>query len=265
MINMFSPLEQFEIGIFYSFFVNTFTNSFLVLDLSFTNLSFFIFITCFIYYIIKVWIFSEKDEKVFSNPIQNFMEQIIVFILNLLKTNLSWSDIIYFILLYTIFIFVLFSNIVGVFPYTFTVTGHLAVTFGIAFCIFLGLNIIGYRIHTSFLLTLLLPSGVPFALSSLLILIEFISYNFRVISLSVRLFANIMAGHTLLAVIFSFNRFLLTIKTTHFFIFLIPIIVLPCLILVVMLMALEFGVAVIQAYVFTLLCTMYLHDSKYLH
>lgn len=261
---MFSPLEQFEIGIFYAIFVDVF-DSFGILDFSFTNLSLFIFIVCFIYYIIKLWIFSSRDEKVFGNPIQHFMEQVIVFILNMLKTNLSWSDIIYFILLYTIFIFVLFSNIVGVFPYTFTVTGHLAITFGIAFCIFLGLNIIGYRIHTSFILTLLLPSGVPFAISSLLILIEFISYNFRVISLSVRLFANIMAGHTLLAVIFSFNRFLLTIKTSHIFVLLIPVIVLPCLILVVMLIALEFGVAVIQAYVFTLLCSMYLHDAKYLH
>ena len=261
---MFSPLEQFEIGIFYALFIDTFS-FFGVLDLSFTNLSIFIFVVGFIYYIIKLWIFSLNDEKVFRNPMQNFMEQIIGFILNMLKTNLSWSDIIYFVLLYTVFIFVLFSNIVGIFPYTFTVTGHLAVTFGIAFCVFLGLNIIGYRIHTSFLLTLLLPSGVPFAISSLLILIEFISYNFRVISLSVRLFANIMAGHTLLAVIFGFNRFLLTIKTTHIFALLIPIIVLPCLILVVMLIGLEFGVALIQAYVFTLLCTMYLHDAKYLH
>ncbi len=206
-----------------------------------------------------------SDDKVFNNPIQNFIEKVISFILNLLKENLSWSDIIYFVLLYTIFIFILFSNIVGIFPYTFTITGHLVITFGVAFCIFLGLNIIGYKIHASFLLTLLLPSGVPFAISSLLILIEFISYNFRVISLSVRLFANIMAGHTLLAVIFSFNRFLLTIKTGFIATFLIPIIVLPCLLLVIALIGLEFGVALIQAYVFTLLCTMYLHDAKYLH
>ena len=115
------------------------------------------------------------------------------------------------------------------------------------------------------MLTLLLPSGVPFSISSLLIIIEFISYNFRVISLSVRLFANIMAGHTLLAVIFGFNRFLLTIKATNIFVLIIPILVLPCLILVIALMGLELGVAIIQAYVFTLLCTMYLHDGKYLH
>lgn len=259
---MFSPLEQFEIGILYSVFIDSF---FGILDLSFTNLSLFIILVLFIYYIIKSWIFWLKDEKVFNNPIQSFMEKIISFILNMLKDNLSWSDIIYFILLYTIFIFILFSNIVGIFPYTFTITGHLVITFGIAFCIFLGLNIIGYRIHASFLLSLLLPAGVPFAISSLLILIEFISYNFRVISLSVRLFANIMAGHTLLAVIFSFNRFLLTIKTAHIFVLIIPVLVLPALLLVIALIGLEFGVAVIQAYVFTLLCTMYLHDAKYLH
>jgi ATP synthase subunit 6 len=261
---MFSPLEQFEVGVFYALFFDIF--SFLgVLDFSFTNLSIFILIIGFIYVILIFLIFSFNGEKVLRNPIQNFMEGVIDFILNILKTNLSWSDIIYFILLYSIFVFVLFSNIIGIFPYTFTVTGHLAITFGIAFCIFIGLNIIGYRIHTSFLLTLLLPSGVPFIISSLLIIIEFISYNFRVISLSVRLFANIMAGHTLLAVIFGFNRFVLTIKTANILILFIPIILLPCLILVIMLIGLEFGVALIQAYVFTLLCTMYLHDAKYLH
>jgi F-type H+-transporting ATPase subunit a len=261
---MFSPLEQFEIGILYTIWVDTF--SFLeIVDISFTNLSLFLFITFFVYYVIKSWVFAYDGEKVLGNPIQYFMELLVSFIINLLKNNLTWSDVVYFGLLYTIFIFVLFSNIIGVFPYTFTVTGHLAITFGVAFCVFLGLNIIGYRIHTSFLLTLLLPSGVPFSISSLLILIEFISYNFRVISLSVRLFANIMAGHTLLAVIFSFNHFLVTIKASYIVMLLLPLVLLPCIILIIMLMVLEFGVAVIQAYVFTLLCTMYLYDAKYLH
>ena len=254
---MFSPLEQFEIGIFLNILIDTF-------DISFTNLSLFIFIGYFLYYVIKCWIFN-NGEKVLQNPIQNFIEQVVSFIINLLKSNLSWSDVLYFGILYTIFIFVLFSNFIGVFPYTFTVTGHLVITFGVAFCIFLGLNIIGYRIHTSFLLTLLLPSGVPFAISSLLILIEFISYNFRVISLSVRLFANIMAGHTLLAVIFGFNYYLVTLKVYSILVIFLPILLLPCILLVILLILLEFGVALIQAYVFTLLCTMYLHDSKYLH
>lgn len=211
-------------------------------------------------------IFSNFGEKVLKNPIQHCLESIVIFIINLLKDNLSWSEVVYFTLLFTTFVFILLANVVGIFPYTFTVTGHLIITFGIAFFIFLGLNIIGYIKHSSFLLSLLLPNGVPFAISSLLILIEFISYNFRVISLSVRLFANIMAGHTLLAVIFSFNKFLLSLKFKKILIsFLIPLILLPCIFLVIALIGLEFGVALIQAYVFTLLCTMYLHDVKYLH
>jgi ATP synthase subunit 6 len=115
------------------------------------------------------------------------------------------------------------------------------------------------------MLSLLLPNGVPFSISSLLIIIEFISYNFRVISLSVRLFANIMAGHTLLAVIYSFNHFVIAINSTNFLITILPIILLPCITLILCLLGLEFGVALIQAYVFTLLCTMYLHDAKFLH
>ena len=260
---LFSPLEQFEFGILKSIFITY--NDLIFFDVSFTNLSYSIFIVLSVYFFFNSLVFLKNDTKLLSNPIKNFFEKIILFIFSTLKDNLKWSDILYFSLIFCIFIFILFSNVIGVFPYTYTITGHLIVTFGLAFCVFLGLNIIGYRIHRSYIFSLLLPSGVPFAISPLLVVIEFISYSFRVISLSVRLFANIMAGHTLLAVIFSFNHFLIAVSSTSILIFFIPIIVLPCLLLVLALIGLEFGVALIQAYVFTLLCTMYLHDAKYLH
>lgn len=260
---MISPLEQFAIGNIFEIFLLTNSN---FIDISFSNLSFFIFLVIFFFIILFYLIYNKNNEKVLKNPTQSFLENITFFILNLLKENLSLSNVVYFTFLFSIFIFILFSNVIGIFPYTFTVTGHLVITFGIAFFVFLGLNIIGYKKHYSFLLSLLLPDGVPFVISPLLIIIEFISYNFRVISLSVRLFANIMAGHTLLAVIFSFNRFLLQIKTNSiFFSVLVLFIIIPAIILVILLIGLEFGVALIQAYVFTLLCTMYLYDTKFLH
>lgn len=258
-----SPLEQFEFGILKAIYI-TFNDA-LFFDISFTNLSYSIFIILSVYFFFNYLIFFTNDTKILSNPLKLFFEKVILFIFVTLKDNLKWSDILYFSLILCIFQFILFSNVIGVFPYTYTVTGHIIVTFGIAFCVFLGLNIIGYRIHRAHIFSLLLPEGVPFAISFLLIIIEFISYNFRVVSLSVRLFANIMAGHTLLAVIFGFNHFLIAINSTSILIMLIPIFVLPVLLLVLALIALEFGVALIQAYVFTLLCTMYIHDAKYLH
>lgn len=258
---LFSPVEQFELGIIKGIFIKT-EHSFL--DISFSNLSFF-FAVLFIVIFSLFGLVYYNSEKVFSNPFQKFLEKIVSFVLTLLKDNLNWANNIYFVLLFTIFIVIFFANIGGMFPYSFAITGHLMVTFGIAFSVFLGLNIIGYKIHRSHMLSLLLPEGVPFAISSLLIIIEFISYNFRVISLSVRLFANIMAGHTLLAVIYGFNHFLIFSNSTSILIAILPLILFPVITLVILLLGLEFGVALIQAYVFTLLCTMYLHDAKFLH
>jgi ATP synthase subunit 6 len=260
---LFSPLEQFELGILKGIFLVN--SNGLFLDFSFTNLSYFICIVFLIFYLLYFLVYYKNSEKVFANPAQNFIEKCVSFILNLLKENLNWSSILYFTLIFSVFIFILFSNAMGMFPYSFAITGHLVVTFGIAFCIFLGLNIIGYKIHKSHLLSLLLPQGVPFAISSLLIIIEFISYNFRVVSLSVRLFANIMAGHTLLVVIYGFNHYLMVANSSSILIFLVPFLLFPSVVLVIALIGLEFGVALIQAYVFTLLCTTYLHDAKFLH
>jgi ATP synthase subunit 6 len=260
---LFSPLEQFEFGALNFIFLSFDNLKFL--DFSFTNLSYSIFIVLGVFFFFNNLVFLSNDNKILSNPMKFIFEKIYLFIFNTLKDNLKWNDILYFSLISCIFLFIFFSNVIGVFPYTYTITGHIIVTFSLAFCVFLGLNILGFRIHGSFIFSLLLPEGVPFVISSLLILIEFISYNFRVISLSVRLFANIMAGHTLLAVIFGFNHFLIAINSHSFIILFLPVIALPCLLLILALISLEFGVALIQAYVFTLLCVMYLHDAKYLH
>ena len=257
---IYSPLEIFELGILFKIIYLTDH-----IDLSFSNLSFFLVILVVSYYIVYKFIFKVLNYKILLNPIQNYFNKVFLFIFSLIKDNLKLKDVIYFSLLLTLFQLILFSNVMGIFPYTFTVTGHLVVTFSIAFSIFLGLNIVGFRIHKSYILNLLLPKGIDLVIAWLLIMIEFISYNFRVVSLSVRLFANIMAGHTLLAVIFGSNYYLIGMSSTNFLILFLPLVLLPSILLILALICLEFGVALIQSYVFTLLSTMYLHDAKYLH
>jgi ATP synthase subunit 6 len=107
-------------------------------------------------------------------------------------------------LLFSIFLFLLFSNILGLIPFAFTTTSHIVVTFGLAFMFFVGINLIGIKHHGLHMLSLFLPAGSPLALAPLLVAIEIVSYSFRVISLALRLFANMMSGHCLLKILVGF-------------------------------------------------------------
>jgi ATP synthase subunit 6 len=180
--------------------------------------------------------------------------------------NLLIKDIVgiigqgYFPFIFSIFSFILLSNLIGLVPYSFTTTSQLIVTFSLAFFIFLGINIICVRKHKLFFFSLFLPSGSSLVLAFILVPIEVVSYFVRPVSLSVRLFANMMAGHTLLKVIAGFAWSMMScgkslLLLMHF---------IPLLILVIV-MGLEFGVALIQAYVFTILVCIYLNDAINLH
>ena len=162
-------------------------------------------------------------------------------------------------LIFVTFFFILLSNLIGMIPYSFTITSHLIVTFTLSLMIYIGFNIIGIKKHKFNFLNLLLPSGASIFLVPLLVPIELVSYIFRVISLPVRLFANMMAGHTLLKVIAGFAWSMLNVNTFIFIAHFIP------LILLVLLVGLELGVAIIQAYVFTILTCMYINDAINLH
>jgi len=111
----------------------------------------------------------------------------------------------FFPLIFAIFTITLICNTLGMIPYSFTVTSHLIVTFSAALAIFLGMNILGILKHRKHFLSLFFPPGAPVALAPLLVLIEFVSYVFRVLSLSIRLFANLMSGHTLLKILATFS------------------------------------------------------------
>ena len=144
-------------------------------------------------------------------------------------------------------------------PYTFTVTSHIILTFGLGMIIFVGLNILGVKKHGLHFFSLFLPPGAPLSLALLLVPIELISYFFRVVALSVRLFANMMAGHTLLKILATFAWKMLTIGGIFLVIQLFP------LIIIIAITGLELAIAFLQAYVWTTLTCLYLGDALNLH
>lgn len=158
----------------------------------------------------------------------------------------------YFPFVFTLFMFILFCNALGLIPYSFTVTSHIIVTFALAGLIFVGVTILGIVRHGAKFFSLFLPPGVPIALAPLLVPIEFISYLSRPISLSVRLAANMMAGHTMIKV---FAGFVVALGLFGFAPF----------IFIVLLFALETIIAFLQAYVFAVLTCLYINDSIHLH
>lgn len=190
-------------------------------------------------------------------------ENIYNVILNMVKENIGGNiqrAVRFFPFIFSLFIFILVANLIGLIPYSSTVTSYLIVTFAMAVMVLLGVNIIAGRFHGLVYFGHFLPAGCPFALYPLIIPIEFISYVFRVVSLSVRLFANMMAGHTLLAVLAGFGWTMATGPSTDLLLFHpLPIFV------VFVLVFLETAVAIIQSYVFTILTCMYLDEAINLH
>jgi ATP synthase subunit 6 len=126
-------------------------------------------------------------------------------VLNIVKENAGEKGIRFFPLIFTTFMLILGCNLLGMIPYSFTVTSHLIVTFTSALAIFVGMNILGMLKHKKHFLSLFFPPGAPTGLAPLLVFIEFVSYIFRVLSLSIRLFANLMSGHTLLKILATFS------------------------------------------------------------
>ena len=158
----------------------------------------------------------------------------------------------YFPFVFTIFMFVLIGNMLGMVPYSFTFTSHIIVTFALATIVFIGVTILGFAKHGLHFFSFFVIPGLPWYMLPLLIPIEVISYLSRPISLSVRLFANMLAGHTLLKV---FAGFVVSLGVAGF---------LP-LAFIVALTGLEILIAFLQAYVFAILTCLYINDALHLH
>jgi F-type H+-transporting ATPase subunit a len=183
---------------------------------------------------------------------QSAAEYAYTFIANLLRDNVGAAGMAYFPFVFSLFMFILFANFLGMMPYAFTVTSHIIVTATFAIFIFLGVTLIGFIKHGPMYLKLFVPSGVPWALLPIIVPIEVISYLSRPLSLSVRLFANMLAGHTMLKV---FAGFVIALGIAGA----------GPLLVMVALTALEFLVAFLQAYVFAVLTCIYINDAIHMH
>ena len=204
---------------------------------------------------------EEEDENfILEEEETDFAEDIVapIFIANLGKDVEDNGAL--FLKLNTIFAFVLFNNLIGMVPYSDTATSSLILTFWVSLSIFGSLLYLLLRKHgVAYFFSLFMPSGLPLPLMLLLIPIEFISYAFRLVSLSVRLFANMFAGHTLLKVIVGFSWSMILVGDFMLIANLFPLIIL------FILTFLELGVAVVQAYIFTTLTAIYLKDIFVAH
>ena len=220
-------------------------------DLSFTNASLFMIISASI--ILLFLFLGTKEKKIVPNKIQLIAELFYTFVAKMISDTAGSKAKPYFPFIFSLFMFVLFCNMVGMLPYSFTVTSHIIVTLIMALFIFVAVTIIGFAKHGFKYLSIFVPSGVPAVLLPLITIIEIISYLSRPVSLSVRLFANMMAGHTMLKV---FGGFVVSLGVLGGW--------LP-LSFSVALTGLEILVAFLQAYVFAILTCIYLNDALNLH
>lgn len=203
-----------------------------------------------------VW-FLFRGDKLIPSRWQSVMELVHSNMRSVVQDNLGQKGQKYFPFILCLFLFIAMLNIMGLFPYVFTPTAHLAITFGLSLSILIAVTISGFISFNLNFLSILMPGGVPLVLAPVLVLIETMSYVIRAISLGVRLAANISAGHLLFAIIsgFAFNMMANGLLVLSLF----PVAIL------VFITLLEIMVAVIQAYVFCLLTTIYLGDTIALH
>jgi F-type H+-transporting ATPase subunit a len=166
---------------------------------------------------------------------------------------------IYLPFIYSLFFFILIVNLIGNIPYSYTITTSVIVTIGLSFTILTGVTILGLYLHQFNFFSYFLPSGTPLALVPLLVVIETVSYLARALSLGIRLFANMVAGHSLLKILSSFLYQMFSSS------YIISILTLLPFALFLALCGLEVAVSIIQAYVFVLLVMSYIKDAIYLH
>lgn len=210
-----------------------------------------------LFVILALFFLSSRSSFIISHGWFLFTELLLKFVLNLFMRQVNYFHALkYFPLFYCVFLFVLFSNLCSMLPFGFTVTSHILITAYLAFFIFVGITIRGFFFYNIHFLKIYIISGVPHYLLPALVVIEVLSYWMRPISLSIRLFANMLAGHTLLNIL---SNFALLFFKQFFILSFIPVF------FIIAVCALEFGVALLQAYVFLNLLLIYLSDSLALH
>jgi len=220
------------------------------LDVSYTNSA--LLMTIVVVLVTALLVLGTRKRALVPGRWQSLAEMSYEFVADMIDTNVGHGGREFFPFVFTLFMFILFANFLGMIPYSYTVTSQIVVTFALAAVVFIGVTIIGIVRHGFHFLRLFVPQGVPAPLLLLLVPIELLSYFIRPFTLAIRLFANMLAGHTMLAI---FAGFAASIGLLG---------ILPMGI-DILLVALEVLVAALQAYVFAILTCLYLSDAIYLH
>jgi ATP synthase subunit 6 len=250
-ITIFSPLEQFEILPLVSL-------NFFFLDISITNQTIFLFlVTFFLFIFLFSLITKDNTLLILPNRWQSLFELYYNILLFVVIGNISGEKAQrFFPIIFVLFFFIAFLNLIGLVPFSYTVTSHFIVTFSISLTVFIGINVIGFIFNGIRIFSLFLPSGAPLVLGLVLVPIEFLLYFFRPLSLAIRLFCNMTSSHILLNIFAN----LAWSCTGGLFIFsFIP------LFMAFALFSLDFVLALLQAFVFSLLTCIYLNDVINLH
>ena len=237
------PLEQFKIEPLIPLHIGG-------LDVSYTNAA--LFMTIIVVLVTALLVLGTKRGALVPGRWQSIGEMSYEFVADMVDTNSGHGAEPYFPFIFTLFMFVLFANALGLIPYSYTVTSQIIVTFALAIFIFMGVTIVGFAKHGLHFLRFFVPEGVPLLLLVVLVPIEILSYCIRPFTLSVRLFANMLAGHTMLAI---FGGFAASVGLLAIF----PVAI------DVAIYALEVLVAALQAYVFAILAALYLRDALHMH
>ena len=243
MAEVSPPLEQFVVKPIVPIHIGS-------LDISYTNSA--LLMTIVVVVIMLLLLVPTRRASLVPGRMQSVAELSYEFVANMVRENVGTEGIEYFPLIFSIFMFVIFCNFIGLIPGSFAVTGQIVVTFALAIFVFLLVTLIALIRHGFHFFSFFLPAGAPMFMAPVLVPIEVISYLSRPVSLGIRLFANMMAGHTMMAV---FAGFTITLGIFGF---------LPIAINVAM-FALEMIVCALQAYVFTILTCLYLRDAIHLH
>lgn len=240
---MLNPLHQFEISPILKM-------SIAGIDVSFTNSS--IAVVAAVVAICAFFLIGLRNKSLIPNRMQACVEVAYTFVAQLIDDNVGQKGLKYFPFVFSIFFFILLGNLLGMVPYMFTFTSHIIVTFTLAMVVFLFITVLGIALHGFRFFTLFAPKGLPKFLIPVIVPIELISYLSRPVSLSIRLFANMMAGHTMMKVFAGFAAMLGIMGV-------VPIAVNAIL------TGFETVIAVLQAYIFTILTCVYLNDAVHLH
>lgn len=248
-----NPLEQFEINDFVFILAPIFGFT----KLSLTNIGFYLILVVGI--VISMNVLSRNNGYVIPSRWAVHSESLYGSILNMVREQVGSANEVYVPLIFTLFNFVLFSNLIGLVPYNFTATSHLVLTLSLSTAVWIGVTIIGFQRHGLGFFAFFIPAGTPLGLVFLLVAIELISYVARAVSLGVRLGANMIAGHSLLKIISTFTWKMVVAGPVMLLVSVLPLLFLTALV------GLELGIAILQAYVFTILTCSYLKDAIDLH